>query len=99
MAVPTKVRHDLFPDESASADDNDFHGCPLAAPSVAEQEVKRPAARLARTTRPGRGATRGLWARPADPPGAARSTAPCGFAARTDRPGQPRRLGGIKRLS
>src|SRR5438270_638400 len=25
MAVLTKVRHDLFPDESASADDNDFH--------------------------------------------------------------------------
>src|SRR5262245_2747497 len=26
----------LTPDEPASADDNDFHGCPLAAPSVAE---------------------------------------------------------------
>jgi hypothetical protein len=25
MAVLTKVRHDLFPDESASTDDNDFH--------------------------------------------------------------------------
>src|SRR5262245_36766108 len=31
MAVLTKVHHDLFPDESASADDNDFHGCPPAA--------------------------------------------------------------------
>src|SRR6516225_5450346 len=28
MAALTKVQHDLFPDESASADDNDFHGCP-----------------------------------------------------------------------
>src|SRR5262249_51605460 len=36
MAALTKVRHDLFPDESTSADDNDFHGCPLAVPSVAE---------------------------------------------------------------
>jgi hypothetical protein len=26
MAALTKVRHDLFPDESASADDDDFHG-------------------------------------------------------------------------
>jgi len=25
MAVLTKVRDDLFPDESASTDDNDFH--------------------------------------------------------------------------
>jgi len=25
MAVLTKVHHDLFPDESASADDHDFH--------------------------------------------------------------------------
>src|SRR5262249_13886796 len=36
MAALTKVHHDLFPDESASADDDDFHGCPLAALNVAE---------------------------------------------------------------
>jgi len=44
--VLTKVRHDLFPDESASADDNDFHGCPLAAPSVAELVIRSTGAGL-----------------------------------------------------
>jgi hypothetical protein len=34
VAVLTKVHHDLFSNESGSADDDDFHGCPPAAPSV-----------------------------------------------------------------
>src|SRR5438067_2355302 len=45
MAVLTKVRHDLFPNEPASADDHDFHGCPLGAPSGAE--VERPSSAAA----------------------------------------------------
>src|SRR5437870_5309835 len=47
MAVLTKVHHDLFPNESASADDNDFHGCALAAPSGAEVEQHHSAAAAA----------------------------------------------------
>jgi hypothetical protein len=31
MAVLTKVGHDLCSDESASADDHDFHGAPFRA--------------------------------------------------------------------
>jgi hypothetical protein len=36
MAVLTKVPHDLFADESASADNHDLHGCTLAARYVIE---------------------------------------------------------------
>src|SRR5262249_21754132 len=34
VAALTKVQHDLFPDEAASTDDDDFHGCPPVARDV-----------------------------------------------------------------